>query len=142
MLKPFAHGAAAVLLISLSGCATSPAELRGAAPDHVGSFVVPQGYESTYGLLLERQRACEHAGLLTGKAIVQGELHPEARYGSISAATQGVFGTDTHTILDVRAMDERSTRVTVYSSRYQPDGYIFKLGKWLIGSSKCHVWPS
>jgi hypothetical protein len=139
MLKPFAYIAPAVLLI---GCASNPAELRRVAPDHVGSFIVEQSYESTYGLLLERQRACEHAGLLTGKAIVQGELHPETRSGSISAAMEGVFGIDTHTILDVHAMDERSARVTVYSSRYQPDAYIFKLGKWLIGSRRCYALPS
>jgi len=142
MLKTVAYAAPAVLLIALSGCATSPADLRRAGPDHVGSFVVPQDYESTYGLLLERQRACEQSSLSMGAPLVQGELHPDAHSGSITAATQGVTGIDTHTIIDVRAVDERSTRVTVYSSRYQPDGYIFRLGKWLIGSRKCYALPS
>ena len=142
MPKTFAHVAPALLLISLSACATSPAELRRAGPDHVGTFVVPQDYQSTYNLLLERQRACEQAGGWMGKPVVEGELHADSRAGSISAATQGVGSLDTHTIIDVRAVDERSTRVTVYSTRYQPDGYRFRLGKWLIGSRRCYALPA
>jgi hypothetical protein len=80
-----------LLSVSLSACATSPAELRRAGPDHVGAFAVPQDDRSTYNLLLERQRACEQAGGWMGRVHRHGKRPASCRPLSLRRPVEAAF---------------------------------------------------
>jgi hypothetical protein len=126
---------------SLAGCATTPSELRNAGPDHQSQFVVQQGYQATYRALLERQRACEEIGLVTGAINVQGDLFTDIKSGTITTMGQTAIGNRAMTIIDLKAIDEVSTDVTVFNQEgaWYVARYKASLQRWLTGDHDCVV---
>jgi hypothetical protein len=136
MLKKSMYLTLAGLLVSLTGCATAPSELRNSGPDHRATFVLNQGYQSAYRDILARQRACEQGSLVTAQGIVQGDLYTDTQSGTITTGLHGVWGVRTQTIIEVKAAGEGSTDVSVFAEsgvkNYEP-----AIRQWLAGVQKC-----
>lgn len=135
-MKKFSYLVAAGAFASLSGCATNPSEVRNAGPEHRSQFVVQQGYLDTYRAILDRQRACEQANLVTAQWIVQGDVYADTKSGTITAALHGAFGVQTDTVIDVKAASDASTDVVI-STKQNADKYAARVRKWIAGSRNC-----
>ena len=136
MLKKSMYLALAGALVSITGCATAPSELRSAGPDHRASFVLNQGYQSAYREILARQRACEQGSLVTAQGIVQGDLYTDTQSGTITTGLHGVWGVRTQTIIEIKAAGDGAADVTVFAEagvrKYEP-----AIRKWLSGVQEC-----
>jgi len=138
MLKKSMYLTLAGLLVSLTGCAVTPTELRNTSPDHKASFTLPQNYQAAYRAILERQRACEQAGMITASSVVQGDLFTDLQSGTITTTLHGGLGAQTLTVIDLKAQGEQSTEVLI--STAQPAArYAAGVQRWLAGSRECNV---
>lgn len=139
MRKTSMYLALGALLTSLAGCAVTPTELRGSGPEHQVSLVAQQNYQPIYRTVLERQRDCAQQGLITASIEVQGDLFHDIRSGTITTALHGAFGVKTLSVVDLKAIDDRSTEVVVTSATTRPGEYADLIRKWLAGSRECNV---
>jgi len=138
MYTKSAYLALGALLTSLAGCAVTPTELRSTSPDHRASFSMQQNYQAAYRAILERQRACEQAGLVTASVVVQGDLFTDIQSATITTALHGGLGVMTMTVIDLKATGEASTDVVIATA--QPAArYAAGIQRWLAGSRECNV---
>jgi hypothetical protein len=102
------------ILFLLFGCA--PATIQGLRENHAGkiSFDVDENYQSVYRKVLTPARNCWQSGLITAQMVVQGDLYTDTRQGNVTVALHGGAGVDTYFTVDVVALSDSKTRVTVY----------------------------
>jgi hypothetical protein len=138
MLKKSIYLALAGVLICLTGCAVTPTELRNTTPDHRAMFTMQQNYQAAYRAILERQRACEQAGMITASVVVQGDLFTDLQSGTITTALHGGLGVQTMTVIDLKAAGDQATDVVIATA--QPAArYAAGIQRWLAGSRECNV---
>lgn len=101
-------------LIMLSGCA--PATVQGLREQHAGhlTFEVGENYQSVYRKIITPAKNCWQTGLITAQMVVQGDLYTDIRQGNVTVALHGGFGVDTYLTVDVVALSDSKTRITVY----------------------------
>jgi len=122
-------------LVSLVGCASTPSDVRSSA--YRSSFVVERNYQATYRSLLERQQACEQANFIASQTLVEGQLYTDIQSGTITSAIHVPLYTQTTAVLDIKAMGEKSSEVTLTTQYDVVAKYVSRLQKWLAGSREC-----
>ncbi len=126
------------LLLALAGCAPSTAGgVRDLGPEHQTVFAAPENYQRVYRKLLDRERECYQAGLITAQMVVQGDIYTDTKSGVITVSLVGALGTQVYQVLDVAATDENHTKITGSFPRGSADQFGQMLRRWLEGSKEC-----
>ena len=102
-----------MLLIAVVGCAPMTSkELREkyACKDE---FSAKDNYRSVYRKILDQTRKCYQTG-------VQGDTFPD--FGNITVTVIEPPRSNIYLMVDVSAVDDKTTKVTVYKARLQPSG--------------------
>lgn len=115
-------------LALLTGCAAStPDEARSMGDDRRVVFTVPDGYQAVYRRMVEIQRRCYQANLITASMIVNADLYPDTRSGQITVGLYGI-AVQIHQVIDIQGLDD-GTRVTAIF----PLGNVRKQGERVNG---------
>jgi len=103
-----------LIFLWLSACA--PSTIQGLRENYAGkvSFEVDENYKSVYRKVLTPARDCWQGGLITAQMVVQGDLYTDTRRGNVTVALHGGAGVDTYFTIDMMALSDIKTRVTVY----------------------------
>ena len=128
---------AILAVVALAGCTTyaTPAEVRSLAPETKFSFEVDAPYETVYRRIAETARACYQANMLTANQIVNADIYPESRSGSISAGMYGIAA-QVYWVIDIHSIDNR-TRVDGSVALGKPAPLRDKINAWAIGTPGC-----
>lgn len=104
------------IVLLVSGCA--PATIDGLRKDHANqiSFHVNENYQPIYRKVLSMARQCYQTGMITAQLVVQGDLYHDIKSGSVTVALHGGFGVETHLVVDIDAIDEGASKITVYNA--------------------------
>lgn len=101
--------AAFSIIAILSGCASStPEEARALGPERQYQFSVSDDYQVVYRRIVDASRKCHQANLLTATMMVNSDLYPDTRTGTISVGLYGVT-TAIYQVIDVRGTDTGTT---------------------------------
>lgn len=125
-----------LLLGVLVGCAaSSPEEARELGPDRRYVFQVDRSYQKVYQTILDNARKCWQGPVGTAMQMVNGDLYPDSRTGTISVGMYGAMGPQLYQVIDVRGTEGDRTEVVAMF----PFGPVDKLGPrlkvWAEGSS-------
>jgi hypothetical protein len=126
----------AIIAATLAGCASSsPEDARNLGPDRKYSFDVAVDYQTVYRRIVDIARSCYQANLITASQIVNSDLYPGTRSGTISVGMYGI-STAIYQVIDIQGDDAGTTKVTAIF----PVGPIQKRGEnvkaWATGSGK------
>lgn len=128
--------AIASLAILLTACAaTTPQQLRDTAAENHISFEVAADYQTVYRRVLEVERACYQVGMISATQIVNGDLYPDSRTGTITIGLYGALGPSIYQVVDVRGLDGSRTLVDAALPRKPNDTLVRKLKSWAEGTS-------
>lgn len=128
--------ATASLAVLLAACAaTTPQQLRAMGAENHISFEVEDDYQTIYRRLLEVERACYQVGMISATQIVNGDLYPDNRSGTITIGLYGALGPSIYQVVDIRGMDGARTLVDAAIPRKPNDILIRKLKSWAEGTS-------
>lgn len=123
----------------LAGCAAStPQEARQMGVERRYLFQVEADYQTAYRRILDVARNCYQYPLGTAMQLVNGDLYPDTRSGSITVGLYGALGPSFYQVIDVRGIDgARSEVVAIF-----PMGPVDKMGSkvkaWATGTgSEC-----
>lgn len=121
-----------ILAASLvAGCAAStPDAARQLGPERRYTFQVDVDYQTAYRRILETERKCNQYPLGTAMQMVNGDLYPDTKSGSITVGLYGALGPSIYQVIDVKALDGGKTEVVATF----PTGPVEKLG------SKVRAW--
>src|SRR5690606_29081674 len=120
-------------VLMLAGCA--PATLQGVrdlGPEKAYSFTAPQNYQAVYRKTLDQARKCHQGGMITAQMVVQGDLYHDTKSGTVSVALHGGLGVDTYQVIDVAAIDDKSTSVKAFYSMGSVQKQGALLRKWVL----------
>lgn len=129
-----------ILVASLvAGCAVStPEAARQMGTERSYTFQVDVDYQTAYRRILETERKCNQYPIGTAMQMVNGDLYPDTKSGSITVGLYGALGPSIYQVIDVKALDgAKSEVVTTF-----PIGPVEKMGTkiraWTTGySSEC-----
>lgn len=133
-------GLIGIALFWLFGCA--PATVQGLRENHAGkiTFDVDENYQSVYRKVLTPARDCWQSGLITAQMVVQGDLYTDTWRGNVTVALHSGAGVDTYFTVDVEALSEAKTRVTVYHAFRNQERAAQAVELWVKQNSKlCRV---
>lgn len=120
----------ASLAVLLTACAAgTPQEAREMGPDRRYTFQVDADYQTVYRRILEAARPCYQTNLLTASMIVDGDLYPDARSGTVTVGMYGALGPSLYQVIDVRGLDGARSEVTAIF----PVGPVDKRGEKVRG---------
>jgi hypothetical protein len=124
----------AVASAVLSGCfASTPKQFESVAKS-VTPLTVGLNYQAAYRKVLTNGRNCWSAGMITATSNVTGNLYTDIKKGSVEVGIHGGLGTMLVAVIDVEALDDVSTRVTV-SERNGKAAYAERVKGWFNGAS-------
>lgn len=128
--------AIASLAVLLSACAAgTPQQARDMGPERRYVFQVDADYQTAYRRILEAARPCYQANLITASQIVDGDLYPDTKSGTVTVGMVGGLGTSIYQVIDVRGLDGSRSEVTATF----PSGPVDKMGSkvraWAEGTS-------
>lgn len=117
--------AIASLAVLLSACAAgTPQQARDMGPERRVVFEVEADYQTAYRRILEAARTCHQTNLITASQIVDGDLYPDSRTGTVTVGLYGALGPTIYQVIDVRGIDGGRSEV----SAVFPVGPVEKLG--------------
>lgn len=117
----------------VAGCAAStPDAARQMGPERRYTFQVDVDYQTAYRRILETERKCNQYPLGTAMQMVNGDLYPDTKSGSITVGLYGALGPSIYQVIDVKALDGAKSEVVATF----PMGPVEKLG------SKVKTWAA
>lgn len=117
--------AIASLAILMTACAAStPQQAREMGPDRRIVFEVPADYQTAYRRILEAARTCYQTNLITASQIVDGDLYPDDKTGTVTVGMYGALGPSIYQVIDVRGIEGGRSVV----SAIFPVGPVKKMG--------------
>lgn len=109
-MKPIAIASLAVLL---SACAAgTPQQAREMGTERRYVFQVDLDYQTTYRRILEAARPCYQTNMITASMIVDGDLYPDTRSGTVTVGLYGALGPSLYQVIDVHGLDGARSEVT------------------------------
>lgn len=128
------------VLLIIVGCA--PATIEALRENHANklSFDVKENYQPVFRKVLKTARKCFQTGLITAQMVVQGELYQDIETGTITVAIHGGLGVDTHLAVDVTAIDEDNSKVTVFNALSSWNRSSQLVREWVLeNSAECEA---
>ncbi|WP_345195012.1 BPTD_2524 family lipoprotein [Kistimonas scapharcae] len=103
-------------VVLVAGCA--PSSHQALTRDYADrqQYTVNENYQSVYRRIQANARRCYETGLITAQMQVRSDLYTDIREGVISVVLSGGLGIDTYLGIEVKAIDDDHTRVTVYNA--------------------------
>ncbi len=130
--RPLILFASFVLLV---GCApNSVRELRNNYTTQ-SIFTVDQNYQQVYRTVLNQTRECHETGMITAQMVVKGDLYHDIKEGNVSVSLIGGFGVDTHLAIDIKALDDASSKVIVFNALQSWDKAGKAVKDWVLNNS-------
>lgn len=124
------------LIAILSACAAAtPQEARNLGPEHRYSFEVAADYQTVYRRIVEVERDCYQGNMLTASMVVNADLYPDTRSGTISVGMYGM-ATSIYQVIDVRAIDSDHSEVRAVFPTGSAEGWGKKVEAWANGTAK------
>ena len=100
------------LVLLLSACAaTTPGEARKMGPDRQYRFEVAVDYQTAYRRIIEAARSCYQGQVITSTMMVNGDLYPDSRSGTVTVGMYGI-ASSVYQVIDVRGVDNGHTEIT------------------------------
>lgn len=102
-----------ILVASLvAGCAAStPEAARQMGPERSYTFQVDVDYQTAYRRILEAERKCNQYPIGTAMQMVNGDLYPDTKSGTITVGLYGALGPSIYQVIDVRALHGSKSEV-------------------------------
>ena len=125
-----------VSLIMLSGCGTTPAELKKQGTRK--SYTVNESYQYVYRTIKQNGEECWNVFAVTSGASVSGEMYTDIKEAEVIVSGYGAFGSDAFARFDIRSIGDKKTSVTVYFRDYRAD--VYKTSEsWFHGNKGCET---
>ena len=105
---------AVVLLVA--GCAPSTHQALTHDYSDRQQYTVNENYQSVYRRMQNNARQCYETGLITAQMQVRSDLYTDIREGIISVVLSGALGVDTYLGIEIKALSDDKTRITVYNA--------------------------
>lgn len=124
-----------LLTCLLTACAaTTPQEARNMGPEHRYAFRVDADYQTVYRRILEVERNCYQGNMITASMIVNADLYPDTKSGTISVGMYGI-ATSIYQVIDVRGIDAARSEVSAVFPVGSAERWGKKLESWATGGS-------
>ncbi|NYT38860.1 hypothetical protein ERD78_18910 [Allopusillimonas soli] len=126
-------------LVLLGGCAPATLDgVRNLGPESAYTFTAPENYQAVYRTVLKQSRKCHESGLITAQIVVHGDLYQDIKAGTVSVELHGGLGVDVYQVIDIKAVDDDSSRVLAHYSVGSPSQKGDLLKRWVLdGEAAC-----
>jgi hypothetical protein len=115
------------LIFSFFGCAPTTIEKLKEAPTYKDTFTVKGNYQPVYRKVLHESQRCfymfDH---------IQGEIYTDTKSGVIRMVHGGFIDQRIYMVAEIFAIDEISTKVTVYCGNSMRNSSTRAIKQWLI----------
>lgn len=121
--------------LMLTACAAStPQAAREMGADRRYVFAIDADYQTAYRRILEAARNCYQGQVITATMLVNGDLYPDSRAGTVSVGMYGI-ASSVYQVIDIQGLDGARSEIKAIF----PVGPVEKMGAkvkgWATGTS-------